>query len=62
MFTNPANPGFGGQCAFHHRCGVDKGAEIKFAAVSLDLIAEFFQPLAQQFVVVPPERIAADIA
>ncbi len=61
MFTNPADARLGGQRAFHHRCRIDKRAEIQFAAVFLDLIAQLFQALAQQFVVVAPQRVAADV-
>ncbi len=62
MFTNPADARLGGQRAFHHRRRIDKGAEIQLAAVGLDLIAQLFQALAQQLVIVAPQRIAADVA
>ena len=61
MFTNPADACLGGQRALHHRRGIDKGAEIQLAAVGLDLIAQLFQALAQQFVIVAPQRVAADV-
>ena len=62
MFASPAQARFGRQRAFQYRRGVDKGAKIKLTALFLNHFSELFQTIAQYFVVITSQSVAADIA
>ena len=62
MFTGPAEARFGRQRTFQQRRRVDKGAKIELSALFLNHFSELFQAIAQYFVVIASQSVAADIA
>ncbi len=71
MFANPAEARLGCQRPLEDGGGVDEGAPLtqglfsalkQLGAARFDAITQLFEPVAQHFVVVATESIAADIA
>ena len=62
VFALPAQPGFGRQRLFHHRGAVHKGAgKFTVAHFRPDSGGQCGKPFADQFVVIPAQRIARDV-
>ena len=62
MFTDPAQSGLFSDGFFQDRRRIDKHPVAKGPRRTLDLRSQLLQPLAHQFVIVPAQGIAGDIA
>ena len=62
VFANPAQPGFLCDGFFQHRGAVDKGAKAKRADLSLNTISQVLHALANQLVVIAPQRVARHVS
>ena len=58
MFAYPPQAGFFGQCFFQNRCGIHEYPVTERAAVRLNLLRQFLQAFAHQFMVIASEGIA----
>ena len=61
VLAAPAEPGFGGEFDFQHRRAVGEDAVMVFADFRADLVGQALQAVAQDFMVVAPQRVAGKV-